>query len=57
MINPMDMKDSQMKNFMSGMDNIKFSVLMDTPQQLYFMAKAIEILKDIYDTEQERLSK
>lgn len=51
MINPMDMNESQMKNFMSGMDNIKFSVMMDQQQRLYFMGKAIEILKEIYDSE------
>lgn len=54
MINPMDMNESQMKNFMSGMDNIKFSVMMNQEQQLFFMGRAIEILKEIYDTEQPK---
>jgi hypothetical protein len=31
------------------MDNIKFSVMMDTQQMLEFMAKSFETLKEIYD--------
>jgi hypothetical protein len=31
--------------------------MMDQQQQLFFMGKAIEVLKEIYDTEQQHITK